>query len=232
MKYFSVSWLVSSQGSRDHWISRVVQTQTRDEAVEKSLEGIGCERCVVDFTRKDLIRRELHSRNNVQYKAPCLDSTEHAFELELKKAKNKETGAVEMVLLPVDRDAHPEQNLYTGHTLYSTLVKWTSYTDSGDINAVHMIEDTQSAANMDIAAIKTMTRIIRTAEFNLRMSNEDAFEKMNKSECVYQNGMNKYEIIQVSKLKLLTIELDGWRRECAIPAIKDNNTPVAAILIA
>lgn len=231
MNYFLVNWEIESADSRNMVLSFIKKAKNSDEAIIKSLDKIGGEHSVVNFTKEDLTKKSVYSNTGICYEAPL--SLERVHELEVTKATCKDTGEAISVLVESNKKAQELERFFwcDGEPRYLASVKWTTYTNTGDIAAVHLFDTICRNSRVEEARHAILRVFIQCMEKDMLMSLEETSALLTGPNCVYKKGMDEYEVVKIDPLELRTIELDGVRQECFVPSTPNPEMPHKAILI-
>lgn len=231
MNYFLVNWEVESADSRNIVLSFIKKAKNSDEAIIKSLDKIGGEHSVVNFTKEDLTKKSVYSNTGICYEAPL--SLERVYELEVAKATCKDTGEAMSVLVESNKKTRELERFFwcDEEPRYLASVKWTTYTNTGDIAAVHLFDTICRHSSAEEARHAILRVFIQCMEKNMLMSREETSALLTDPNGVYKKGMDEYEVVKIDPLELRTIELDGVRQECFVPSTPNPEMPHKAILI-
>ena len=207
MKYFLVSWLVSSVNNNGQWISKVIVANSADEALLQDLMDIGC--IPADATMTD-IKAGKHpldygEANNFIYRAGMLYGYSNSEELQKVK-----TDCGLKVFIPKDiMQWHDSQESYIQSVQpYKVTVAWTSGA------AQHAIEDTVWAENINDAAIEG---VLGCSPVEMSGHKDSAREMLEISDD-YSIGINgdNYALTKIEPLKHVVITIDGHKIDALI----------------
>lgn len=231
MKYFSVQWEVITADSRNRVLSVIKKAKNREEAILKSLEKFGGEYSRVELSKEDLDKKTVCSNTGICYEVPI--ELERAYELDVKKAICKNTGERRSVLIEADKKMRQLEGCFwtDGEPRYLATIKWTTYTDTGDIAAVHLYDLICHNSSIEEARYGILRILIQAVEKNRFISREQVRAMLTPPNYIYRKGLDEYEVVKVNPLELRTIELDGVRQECFVPSITNPEMPDRAILV-
>lgn len=241
MKYFLVNWDVSYQGSDSYGVSVIKKAANENEAIANSLNDIGGEHSVVDFTQDNLSESEvihkdgtmysIHSNTGVCYTVGPQPGPDRCIELEVIDAVHPVTREVRQVLVAIDEKTRPSFYWRDGKPRYNAEMKWTSYTDSGDIAAVHLLDSICGGEDITAAEIGIMKLYSKTHHYQydkgmIPPKSVNAHLDSISGDHVHKDGLNQYEIERINPLEVFNIELEGVVYECFVPTMPNaDGTP-------
>lgn len=241
MKYFLVNWDVSYQGSGSYGISIIKKAANESEAIANSLNDIGGEHSSVDFSQENLAESEIvhkdgttysiHSDTGVCYTVGPQPGLDRCIELEVIDAVHPVTGEVRQVLVAIDEKTRPSFYWSDDKPQFNAAVKWTAYTDSGDIAAVHLLDSICGAKDITAAKIRTMKLYSKVHHYEydkgmLPPKSVNAHLDSISADYVHKDGLNQYEIERINPLEVFNVELEGVVYECFVPTMPNaDGTP-------
>lgn len=207
MKYFLVSWLVSSVNNNGQWISKIIVANSADEALLQDLMDMGCipAEATMDDIKAGKYPLNYGEANNLIYKADMLDGYSNSEELQKVK-----TDCGLKVFIPRDimRWHESSQGYVQDIQPYKVTVAWT-------VGAVqHTIEDTVWAENINDAAIDGVLGCSPVEMSGYKDSAREILEISNDCS-IGINGEN-YALTKIEPLQHVVITIDGHKIDALI----------------
>lgn len=222
MKYFLVSWLVSSSINEGNWVKNIVSADNADEALLKNLIDYGC--VPAKTTMKDISEDKETLTNGIsntlKYTPDMLEGCRNSEELMIATT---DCGA--KVFLPADimswHESNENMHGKENDQPYAINVLWNT------CGVEHIIEDTVWEHDINRAILESLVGCLPVGARKVADFTQSAFGFNNNYRIELKNEV--YSLAKVELLQYATVTIDNHKIDVLVPrGHLASNSPVLA----